>query len=377
MMKATLPAIVACSLACAFPAASATNAIQWGVNIHSGGSAPERLAGRLAERNLKCVRMDLWGNDAKYLAKFRNAAAFLNAKGITIEAVVYSHFSAGQPRHQDLDADLAEVEKSAYESTKPQIEKTMDVMHDYELQNEISLYKNIRAPGATGQKEGDYDTPCGRLQAAVLRGMSKAIDDVRKASGQPLRIILGTTDRSFGLLSYMQQEGVVFDVVGYHIYPWEQHKPLDQDPWFGSGGPLTQLAQFNRPLRINEFNAGEISSGGPSYPAKTNYENRSGAPITEAGYRSIDRHLKEIVGQKVANVEAVLFYEIWDEPRKAAPENRFGLYYDEEMQRPKVSLFIAASFAGGLLSLHEKDQLLKRGLGNGVTNAASTTGKPQ
>lgn len=377
MMKGTFPAIVACALACTLPAVSATNAIQWGVNIHSGGSDPERLADRLAERNLKCVRMDLWGNDAKYLAKFRNAAAYLNAKGITIEAVVYSKFSAGQPRHQDLNADLAEVEKSAYESTKPQIEKTMDVMHDYELQNEISLYKNIRTPGATGQKAEDYDTPCGRLQAAVLRGMSKAIDDVRKASGQRLRIILGTTDRSFGLLSYMQQKGVLFDVVGYHIYPWEQHKPLDQDPWFGAGGPLTQLAQFKRPLRINEFNAGEICSGGPSYPTKSNYENQSGKPITEAGYRSVDKHLKEIVGQTEANVEAVLFYEIWDETRKPIPENRFGLYYDEMMQQPKVSLLIAASFAGGVLSSAEKDELLKRGLGNDVTRAASADRKPQ
>ncbi|MBI4978749.1 MAG: hypothetical protein HZC28_14815 [Spirochaetes bacterium] len=350
---------------------SAANAIQWGVNIHSGGSDPKNVAEKLAERNLKCVRMDLWGSDPKYLAKFKNAAAELNAKGIKIEAVLFSKFSAGQSRHQDYNADFAEVEKSVYDSIKPQIENTKDIMLDYELQNEMSLYKGIKVAGSSGQNANDYDTPAGRLQAAVLRGMSKAIDDVRKSSGLPLRIILGTTDRSFGLLTFMQEQGVLFDVIGYHIYPWEQHKPLDVDPWFGSGGPLGQLALFNKPIRINEFNTGEIYSGGPAYPTKPDYENRADESVTEAGFRSLDKHLKEIMNQTAANVEAVIFYELWDEARKAVPENRFGLYFDEDLQKPKISLLLATSFAGGTLSLAEKDELIKRGIGWNVVKSGN------
>lgn len=351
------------------PLCSAANSVQIGVNIHSGGNDPENVAEKLAERNLKCVRMDLWGNDAKYLAKFRAAAEALNAKNISIEAVLYTKYSEDQPKHQDYSADLKEVEKSVYESIKLQVESTKDVMKNYELQNEMSLYKGIKAAGSSGQNANDYDTPAGRLQAAVLRGMSKAIDDVRKASGLPLRIIIGTTDRSFGLLAFMQQQGVLFDVVGYHICPWEGHKPLDQDPWFGDGGPIGQLAQFNKPIRINEYNAGEIFSGGPGHTAKPNYENQNGDAVTEAGFRSIDKHLKEIMNASGANIEAVLFYEIWDEPRKAIPENRFGLYSDEALEQPKMSLLIAASFAGGKLSKAEKDELLKRGVGWNVSKS--------
>ena len=64
------------------PAKSGTNALLWGVNVHDGGNDPKLLAGKLAERNLKLVRMDLWGNNPRSLAKFKNAVAiFKRADG--------------------------------------------------------------------------------------------------------------------------------------------------------------------------------------------------------------------------------------------------------------------------------------------------------
>lgn len=363
-------------------AAPAPNAIQWGVNIHDGGSNPQNLADKLAERNIKCVRMDLWGTDSNYLTKFKNAVTILNAKSIKTEAVVFTIFSNGQSRSQDYGANLTEVEQTAYNATKPQIDSTKNLMLDYEMQNEISLYPNIQVSGSSGQNAADFNTPAGRLQAAVLKGMSQAINDVRNSSGRPLRIILGTTGRSFGLLTYMQQQGVLFDVVGYHIYPWETNAPLDQDTWYGTGGPLGQLATFNKPIHINEFNSGEIYSGdgNPGRPT-AQYENQPGGTVTEAGFRSMNKHLKEIVNQTVANVEAVHIYEIWDEPSKAIPENRFGLYYDTGLQNPKTSLFLETCFAGGTLSQAEQDSLTKRGFGpcssTGVTKGKNFGIKPE
>ena len=342
-------------------AAPVTNSIHWGVNVHVSGS--QNLARELARRNLKCVRMDLWGNNPRALSEFRNAASAYQAKNIRVEAVLFSAFAQGQARQYATNADLVEVEASAYAQAKPQVERTKDLVQDYELQNEISLYPHIKIGGSTGKAADDYDVPVGRLQAAVLRGMSRAIDDVRKQNHLPLRIILGTTDRSFGLLSFMQQHGVIFEVVGYHIYPWAKHSPLDQDPWFGPGGTLGQLAKFNRPIVINEFNSGEIYSGAAGHPG-TNYANQAGETMTELGFRGLDKHLNEIVNQKTANVESVLFYELCDEPNKEIPENRFGLYYDPALKKPKTSLLIATSYAGGVLSRAEKKELAKRGLGS-------------
>jgi hypothetical protein len=160
----------------------------------------------------------------------------------------------------------------------------------------------------------------------------------------------------------MQQQGVQFDVVGYHIYPWEHHKPLDQDPWFGPGGLLGQLALFKKPITINEFNAGEIYSGTPGHQG-ADYLNRAGDEITEKGFKAIDKHLKEILRQSAAKVESILFYEVTDEAQKGPPENRFGLYYDPELQRPKISLLLVTSYAGGNLSPAERQELTSRGIG--------------
>jgi len=343
--------------------ASPAYALEWGVNVHDGGGDPETMARRLADRNLKSVRMDLWGNDPVYLAKFRRAAALFNARGIKVQAVIFTDFSPGQRRNQDLKADLVEVEQAAYKQTRSQADATKDLLRDYEMGNEITLgTPHILADGTTGQNAMDFDTPSGRLQAAVLRGMSKAIHDVGTASSLPLRTILGTVNRHWGFLAFMQQQGVLFDVVGYHIYPWEKHAPLDQDPWFGTGGPLGQLAVFKKPITINEFNAGEIYSGTPGQP-KQDYLNRPGDPLTETGFKGLDKHLKEILHQTVANVESILLYEVTDEPRKAPPENRFGLYYDLALQKPKISLLLVTSFAQGALSQPERKELTDRGIG--------------
>jgi hypothetical protein len=337
---------------------------EYGANVHHGGADPQKLATKLAERNLKNARFDLWGNDPVYLPKFRTAVSAMNAKGIKSEAVVFTIFSRGQKRSEDCGADLDEVESTAYNQTKPQINATKDILHDFELQNEVTLYPNIKAVGTTGQNASDYDVPCGHMQAAVLRGMSRAIADVRREAGLPLRVIVGTTDRSFGFIRFMQQQKVAIDVVGYHIYPWKQQLPLDKDPWFGPGGALGQLGLFLKPVRINEFNAAEIYSGTGSYASDPPYENAAGQPVTEKGFQSIHKHLEEIMQNTVVNVEAVLFYEIWDEPSKQAPENRFGLFYDSLMTSPKVSLLLASCFAGGTLSPTERDLLVQRQLGN-------------
>ena len=344
-------------------AATPAKALDWGVNVHDGGSDPGVMATRLAERNLKSVRMDLWGNDPVRLAQFRRAAAAFKTKGIKIQAVIFTDFSARRPRNQDLAADLAEVEQTAYKQTRSQVEATKDLLHDYELANETSLgTPHILAEGATGQKATDFDTPSGRLQAAALRGMSKAIHDVANSSGLPLRAILGTVNRHWGFLAFMQQQGVLFDVIGYHIYPMEQHQPLDRDPWFGPGGLLGQLALFKKPVTINEFNAGEIYSGTPGHQG-ADYLNRVGDPVTEKGFKGLDKHLKEILRHNAAKVESIILYEVADEPRKTPPENRFGLYHDAELQRPKISLLLVTSYAGGTLSPAERHELTSRGIG--------------
>ena len=149
---------------------SPARALDWGVNVHDGGTDPEGMAQHLAERNLKSVRMDLWGNDPVYVAKFRRAVALFNARGIKAQAVLFTEFSPGQNRNQDLTADPAEVERAAYTQTRNQVDATKDLLGDYEMGNELTLgTPHILVDGATGQNAADFDTPSGRLQAAMAQ----------------------------------------------------------------------------------------------------------------------------------------------------------------------------------------------------------------
>lgn len=54
------------------------------------------------------------------------------------------------------------------------------------------------------------------------------------------------------------------------------------------------------------------------------------------------------------------WYEIFDEPSKAPPENRFGLL--EDLSTPKVHLYLASAFAGGALSGVEQNEITSRSL---------------
>jgi len=326
--------------------------LQWGVNMHVPRDQWPRVADVIAPRGLTQVRLDLWGGDGVYMAQARALASSLARKQIRMTGIMFDSYANGQPKGRQCDADLALVEQNAYRETTKGITLIDDLVHDFELLNEISLYPDILVPGARGEHAGDFDTPCGRMQAANLRGMSRAIADERKRTGLPLRIILGTVGRHFGFYKFMQAQGVSFDVAGYHIYPKEAQKLLDEDPWFGIGGAIGQLAKFNKPIHINEFHCGEIY--------KPQYENKAGQPETEACLRSVSRHLQAIVKQKVARIEAVHFYELMDEPRKQPPENRFGLMVD--LDTPKVGLYLATAFAGGKLSAQEADELTRRQL---------------
>jgi hypothetical protein len=186
----------------------------------------------------------------------------------------------------------------------------------------------------------------------VLRGMANAIHDLAASSGLPLRVILGTVSRDWGFLSFMRTQGVKFDVVGWHVYPSEGTANLQTDTWYGTGGPLAQLAAFGKPVTINEFNAGETYNAG--------YENGQGQPLTEQGFRSNAKHMLELYSQTDCDLESVVFYELLDEPSKPAPENHFGLM--SNLTAPKVSLYLATALAGGALSSAERTAITSRGL---------------
>ena len=326
--------------------------MDFGVNIHHGGTADfnTQRAALMKQRNFKTARMDFISfEDAMAL---RDQIQKIRANGGTVEVVLWTRFGNDHSCNQDLAA----VESSAYKDAAQAVDKIKDIVSDFELLNETQLRPEIRRETAwnrIGTQTAPYEgKPCVESLAAGLRGMSRAIRDIRASSGLPLRAMLGLTGRDFGFLTFMQQRGVLFDVIAFHAYPESRGASLLTDPWWGAGGPYAQLARFGKPVHFNEFNCGE------TYWSL--YENGPGQPVTELCLKGFARHLADIIRQAAVNIESVHVYELLDEPQKAVPENRFGLMYD--MAQPKLHMYLYTALAGGNLTAQERQEVTSRGL---------------
>jgi hypothetical protein len=327
-------------------------ALEFGVNIHHG-EPPELNARRatvMKQRNLRTARMDLiYDWDQRSL---RDQVVKIRANGGRVQVVLLTSHTWDHSCSPDIGA----VERKAFAETLDSVESVKDLVHDFELLNETELRPDIvkEVPrNSAGLSMQPYEgKPCVAALAAALRGMSRAIRQVRERSGLPLRILFGQSGRDWGFLRFMQSQGVSWDVTTFHVYPHEWHRSLRDDPWWGPGGPFVQLAAFGKPVHVNEFNCGEIYD--PSY------ENAAGGLVTERCLRSFARHLRDIVDQQVASIESVHVYELLDEPRKEPPENRFGLL--DASERPKPHLFLLTAFTGGDLTEAERCEIVGRRL---------------
>jgi hypothetical protein len=346
-------ACAACVLA-ATAASTPVEAVQLGVNIDTDGATAEinaRRAEILKYRNINAARIgipDSWGDTAMR----RDQAARIVANGGVVQAAIFPTFTWDNSCSQDL----AGVESRAYDETAVAVNKLKDLVHDFELMNETQDRPEISGQipvNSVGTETAPYEgKPCMASLSAALRGMSRAIVDIRASSGLPLRIIMGVIGRDWGYLTYLQRQGVRFDVVGWHVYPNLNNRSLGSDTWYGPGGPYAQLAAFGKPVHVNEFNCHEAYTSG--------FENQAGQPVTESCLRSFNKHLRDLLGQKTANIEYVHAYELVDGPGKPGSEKGFGLMNDLAHDKPLMYLFTA--FTGGQLTAQERDEVTSRGL---------------
>jgi hypothetical protein len=324
----------------------------FGANIHGGGGTPvanQLVANLLHDRGLRTVRMDLGtGQDQ---VPWRDQVLKLRALGIQAQATLFPTYQYSAK----CDLDFAATQQDAYNQTVALVTAVRDLVSDFELMNEVPLRPELRAevvPNSKTPASGYAGKPCYAVKAAVLKGMYRAIRDVATTSGTTLRIIAGTVGRDWGYLDFLREQGIDFDVVGYHNYPSFPQEAWSTDSWYGAAGLFSELARYHRPVHLNEFNCGETYEAG--------FENLAGQPLTERCFKSQARFLLQVLDQATVRVESVHFYELLDAPNKPAPENHFGLWYS--LTEPKVSAYLASAFAGGTLTPAEKSEITTRGL---------------
>ncbi|WP_424192706.1 DUF4214 domain-containing protein [Ampullimonas aquatilis] len=332
-------------------ATTSVSALTFGVNWHPQGEDTQAVANLMKSKNLRHLRFDAWfmPNNTPTLETIALASK-MRANGVALTAVVTNPISKSV-HNGYCPGDQQAIEAQAYNQTYPQVNGLKDFVNDFELLNEPNLYPNMLIGGQRAPlvNAASYNTQCSSTIAAVLRGMSRAVSDVGRASGKKLRSIVGaTSDGSVGFLKLMQQKGVYFDVVGFHIYPAFGHANLFSDPWFGPNGPMGLVKAFGKPVHVNEFNCAEIYRAG--------FTNQPGSALMNECVNSLNKHLAEVVNNP-SQIEVLDLFELFDRGRPGVcatgnpysglssdAECRFGLMYS--LTRSKPSMDAVTRFTG-------------------------------
>jgi hypothetical protein len=335
--------------------ATAAPALTWGVCGHPSpnqplwSDVPAQFATH-AQRGLKRYRFDvpLTGDGTAAVQLLQTLVPLSHAHHITLHPILYVPFTWGDAtdngRYPSTDAGL---EAQGYDRVRPIVERFAADIRDWELQNELSLRKGFKS--GTGRSPGDYATPLAHQWAAVLRGMSRAIHDVRTRTGRPLRAVVDTVYADFGLVPFLEAQGALVDKLAYHYYYGAGTSPYQVSAPGGTIDVFAEMKQLGKPVIVNELNAAEI------------YAPLKGQPYDDAkALVSLKTHIDHLLNQKEANIEGAEFYELYDEPGKNAAESNFGLMQDPT--HPKTQLLLATAYTCGRLSAEERAALVTSGL---------------
>ncbi|MCK1382332.1 hypothetical protein IVB33_38755, partial [Bradyrhizobium sp. 24] len=211
---------------------------------------------------------------------------------------------------------------------------------DWELGNEINLTVRdangspLFGKGWTSAEFAAY--PSMVDFANLLRGMSDAIEQVRRDTGRNLRRIVGTTSTMFGYIDFMKANGVKVDVLGYHYY---EHAGVNPTNYWGGVRPnfnlFTKLSSYGVPVAINEMNGAEIYD--------STFVNTSTSASMSACNSNLDAMLARF--SQYSFIEWIDLYELIDEPDKTGPDGRFGLMFN--LSTPKPLMSTVDKYTGG------------------------------
>lgn len=172
----------------------------------------------------------------------------------------------------------------------------------YDLGNDLDV-KSILA-GKDGKIQADYDQKKLLVTAAYLKGMNDGIKS--KDSDAQTMISAGWTH--WGFIQFCESYGVKFDVLAYHWY---------------SDMEEVALKSKNNHIEDITVKLNSLFPGKPIWITETN-----GRPKDASIYEEYQNtFLTGFINKCKANptVKAVLIYELFDEPYKAAAESRYGI----------------------------------------------------
>ncbi|WP_266170501.1 hypothetical protein [Dyella subtropica] len=335
--------------------ASEKHELTWGICGHPSNNQPlwsDQAAqfATLELRGFKTYRFDipLTSHTPEAITMLQKMVDLAKEHHVTLHPILYVPFTWSDPtdggKYPETDAGL---EAQGYDRVYPVALQFAGSIHDWELQNELTLRKSFKS--GAGLSKDDYATPVAKQWAAVLRGMSRAIHDAGAKTGEPLRTVVNTVYADFGFVPFLESQGVKVDKLAYHYYYGADTDPYKVSVSSGTVDLFAELKKIGKPIIVNEFNAGEIYSPTRSMP----YDDAKALV-------GLKRHIDYLREQTEANIEGVEFYELYDEPSKRGVESNFGLMKDPG--HPKTQMLLAAAYTCGELGKDERAKLVASGL---------------
>jgi hypothetical protein len=160
-------------------------------------------------------------------------------------------------QYSDESAAYAAAEPAMYSLAK----KFDSRIRVWELGNEYDLY--CVKPGADGSSPSDYDDQKYAVVRGLIQGMLDGLRQANPASGS----IVETTQHTSraldnGFLQRLIDDGVQFDITGYHYYSRDGRVPVNAA---GKNSLQVLHEQFHKPIRVTEFDESSFSPQvGPS-----------------------------------------------------------------------------------------------------------------
>jgi hypothetical protein len=233
--------------------------VRFGVNGHPLNSGSyeqmplEQQLSLLKSIGLRTYRVNINPEHTEKLRPLSQLATLAERQGIRILPVVI--IPPGQ--YSDEGQAFAAAQSAMYELAK-EFDSRIEV---WELGNEYDLY--CVKPGTNGGSPGDYADQ----KYAVVRGLVRGMLEGLREASPTARSIVETTQHTSqaldnGFLQRLMDDGVRFDITGYHYYSRDGRIPVNAD---GNNSLQVLYDQFHKPIWVTEFDESAISpETGPS-----------------------------------------------------------------------------------------------------------------
>ena len=271
---------------------TSTTDFTWGVNAHNRPwnqlSTAQELD--LAKTiGLTSLRVDIYDASPDWINWLSSLVSEASSKGISIMPVIVPNQSVC--RDEATAYAWGQQVGSALATAFPHL--------TWEAGNELDEFA-IKS-GTTGQSASDYDE--GRYGIAM--GAIKGLEDGIHQADPTAHVAVGITGIHYAFLQRLVRDGVSWDITGetYYIGHGDTQIPEELD------GVFSQLAQFNRPILVTEFNQFEGSLLSPTEEANTLVSMMSTMKNLAAKY----------------NITGAYIYELVDEPPLTGGEAHYGL----------------------------------------------------